>query len=254
LIVVIALCLVVGLAEAARTRSERYRAVSHEIAARRQSAAEAERLRIARELHDVLAHSLSQINVQAGVGVHLFDTDPERARANLRDIKETSSRALDEVRGVLGILRGDGETTGRSPEPDLSRLGEIGSTAASAGLTVTLENTIGTDAPLVVQSALFRIVQESVTNVIRHSTARTVSITLGSSDDGYHAVVVDPGPAAAAEPREAGRGLVGMRERVSALGGSLTAAATAGGGFEVSVTLPRRDTVHATPRTAEAPS
>ncbi|WP_431221222.1 histidine kinase dimerization/phosphoacceptor domain-containing protein [Leifsonia xyli] len=117
LIIALVLCLLVGVGEAVRNRGERYREVARTVAARREAAAEAERLRIARELHDVLAHSLSQISVQAGVGLHLFDSRPEKARESLEAIKATSSQALEEVRGVLGFLRGPDGYAARSPSP-----------------------------------------------------------------------------------------------------------------------------------------
>src|SRR5262249_40851348 len=124
-IVTLALCLVLALAEGARGRRDRYRAMSREIAARRQSAAATDRVRIARELHDILAHSLSQISVQAGVGLHLFDSQPERARESLAAIRATSGSALDEVREVLGQLRDSDADAEHAPEPSLTRLPEL---------------------------------------------------------------------------------------------------------------------------------
>ncbi|HEY5225006.1 MAG TPA: sensor histidine kinase [Microbacteriaceae bacterium] len=244
LFVVIALCLVVALAEAGRSRRERYRTMSRDVAARRQTAEEAERLRIARELHDVLAHSLSQISVQAGVGLHLFDAEPARARQSLEIIKATSSAALDDVRSVLGLLRSGGEAESRSPEPDLAQLDGLIQTAAAGGLTVTIQNRLHTELPSPVQLALYRIVQESLTNVIKHSAARDAAVTLEQDLTRYRAIISDPGPIAdRVEPpadRPPGRGLLGMRERAELLGGSLVAGATAEGGFHVVAELPIR--------------
>jgi signal transduction histidine kinase len=242
LIVVIVLCVVVGMTEAARSRRERYRAYSREIAARRRGAAEAERLRLARELHDVLAHSLSQISVQAGVGLHLFDTDPERARESLSSIKAASTSALDDVRGVLGMLRNDGESDARTPEPDLSRLDDLVANAHAAGVTVTLDNRVGAGAPAAVQLTLYRIVQESLTNVIKHSAARVASVELDRTASDYRVTVTDPGPATArttdAGDASGGRGLVGMGERAALLGGVFESGSVPGGGFRVHARLP----------------
>src|SRR5262249_23065165 len=144
LVIALVLTLLVGVGEAIRGRRERYREVSRQIAARREAAAEAERLRIARELHDVLAHSLSQISVQAGVGLHLVEPRPEKARESLEAIKTVSSQALEEVRGVLGFLRADGsdgadDYAARAPEPDLARIPVLVETYRRAGLAVGYE-------------------------------------------------------------------------------------------------------------------
>jgi len=245
LIVVIALCLVVALAEGARARRARYRAASMAIAARRQSATEAERLRIARELHDVLAHSLSQISVQAGVGLHLFDADPQRAKDSLASIKETSGRALDEVRGVLGMLRADGEQPAKAPEPDLDSLPELVRTVRDAGLRVTVSTDLVAPVPSAVQFAIYRIVQESLTNVLRHSGSREATVRVAEAgtpgitrEGGWVVEIVDNGPTTIVTTHGRGRGLVGMRERAENLGGRLSADAVADGGFRVVAEIP----------------
>ncbi len=166
--------LVVVVSELARIRREQWardRAERARAAARR---ANKERLRIARELHDVLAHSISVIHVQAGVGLALLDSDPEQARTALTTIKEASKEALGEVRQVLDTLRTPGEAP-RAPAPGLDRLPELVEQAASAGLTVEVETQFrhseasapGTDL------AAFRIVQEALTNVVRHSGSQS---------------------------------------------------------------------------------
>src|SRR5690606_921648 len=119
------LLFVTALGEAARGRRERLRMHRETLERRRRSAAEEERLRIARELHDVLAHSLSQINVQAGVGLHLAEAQPERAAEALASIKAASKSAVDEVRAVLGILRSEGEDAPRAPHPGTAELGAL---------------------------------------------------------------------------------------------------------------------------------
>jgi signal transduction histidine kinase len=239
LIVVIVLCLVVALAEGARSRRSRYRAASRAVAARRQSAAEAERMRIARELHDVLAHSLSQISVQAGVGLHLFDAEPERAREALASIKQASGRALDEVRGVLGVLRADGEEAARAPQPDLTAIPELVRTTREAGVHVTVLDGLSEQVPSSVQFVMYRVVQEALTNVVKHSRARVATVRLSEGVDGWMVEVIDPGPKTPAASDLPGRGIVGMRERVQLLGGRVTTE-QAGVGFRVVAELPRQ--------------
>jgi signal transduction histidine kinase len=270
--VTLGLLLVLGVGEALRTRRERTDEFRRRVAERRQSAAQAERVRIARELHDVLAHSLSQINVQAGVGLHLIDTRPEEAAKSLAAIKATSKSALDEVRSVLGVLREGADATGGGtdatggavpdaaplvPEPDLSRLPGLVASVRSQGLTVTFDDRMGDAAvPQAVQLALYRIVQESLTNVIRHAGASAASVTLACTDAECTAVIEDDGDdrGTSADGRAAagldsrgspgssaeGRGLLGMRERAALLGGHLEAGPRPGGGFRVAAALPRR--------------
>ncbi|MHB1537860.1 MAG: sensor histidine kinase [Solirubrobacteraceae bacterium] len=212
--------------------------------------ADEERLRIARELHDVLAHSISVINVQSGVALHLIDDKPEQARTALAAINDASAEALREVRSVLGALRGTGERSPRSPTAGLARLDDLLSRAASAGVEVSLEVT-GRRRPLPagMDLAAFRIVQESLTNVVRHARAATAAVTLDyggceltvqvddGGDEGGSAPASDG--ADAHEPGSgAGSGIAGMRERALALGGSLTAGPLPAGGFRVRASLP----------------
>ncbi len=216
------LLIVFGVGEGLRTRTERYASYRRMIAERRESEVQAERARIARELHDVLAHSLSQINVQAGVGLHLMDSQPQKAKEALASIKDSSKSALDEVRSLLGVLRAgnDGQDAPLVPEPDLSRLPGLVDSVRTQGVDVTLSGTVD-DPPKAVQLAIYRIVQESLTNVVRHAgaTRATVGIRLDAGDivvevaddgDGFDLAVAG------------GRGLLGMHERAEQLGGSLT--------------------------------
>jgi signal transduction histidine kinase len=237
LITALILCLLVGVGEAVRNRRERYREVARAAAARREAAAEAERLRIARELHDVLAHSLSQISVQAGVGLHLFDSRPEKARESLEAIRSTSSQALEEVRGVLGFLRSDGYAA-RTPEPDLGRVPVLVDTYRRAGLVVVYENGLTSAPSAAAQLALYRIVQESLTNIGRHAQATTVSIRLTEEHGDYVLTVTDDGRGAGAEPE--GKGMLGMRERAELLGGSFTTREPPTGGLVVEARIPAR--------------
>lgn len=244
LILALVLTLLVGVGEAIRGRRERYRDVSRQIAARRESAAEAERLRIARELHDVLAHSLSQISVQAGVGLHLFDSRPEKARESLEAIKSVSSQALEEVRGVLGFLRAEGYPATRAPEPDLARIPVLVETYRRAGLDVRFDDELASTPSAASQLALYRIVQESLTNVGRHAQATTVGIRIAEEGGEYVLTVADDGrglPEADGElPTTGGKGMIGMRERAELLGGRFSTHASEGGGMTVEARIPRR--------------
>ncbi|WP_294180623.1 sensor histidine kinase [uncultured Schumannella sp.] len=236
--------IVMGVGEGLRTRVERAREYEREQRERRQTEVQAERVRIARELHDVLAHSLSQINVQAGVGLHLMERQPEKAADALASIKETSKSALDEVRAVLGVLRAErGAELGVPlvPEPDLERLEALAASVAASGLRVTLDDRLSHEVvPKPVQLAIYRVVQESLTNVQRHAQgARSVTVTLERRGAHIQLQVVDDGAAAPGPASESGgRGLLGMRERAELLGGHLTAGPGAQGGFRVQAEFP----------------
>lgn len=241
----ILICL--GIGEGIRSRRERIRTMRQATTRRRLDAAQQERVRIARELHDVLAHSLSQINVQAGVGLHLIDKKPEKAAEALASIKETSKTALDEVRGVLGLLRDDSGDPGAPliPQADLSMLPGLVDRVGRDGLAVTLENRIEAPPPAAVQMALYRLVQESITNVVRHADATELTIRLTQEAGEYVLDVVDNGlgaPAGTAE-NTTGSGILGMRERAELLGGTLTVGTSdSGRGFHVRASIPMRGT------------
>ena len=231
-----------GIGEGMRGRRESYAEFRRIVAQRKQTEVQAERVRIARELHDVLAHSLSQINVQAGVGLHLMDKQPEKAAQALASIKETSKTALDEVRSVLGVLRAEGGQDPSAPlvpEPDLSRLPGLAASVTSQGVEVTLQNRVA-DAPKAVQLALYRIVQESLTNVVRHSGAKRATVSIAVEGDEY-VVTVDDDGAGLSDASSDGRGLLGMRERAELLGGTLSTAASRLGGFQVTARIPVKE-------------
>lgn len=229
--------IVFGIAEGMRSRRDRVAEFRRLRREREQSEVQAERVRIARELHDVLAHSLSQINVQAGVGLHLMERQPDKAAEALASIKETSKTALDEVRAVLGALRSEGGDAPLVPEPGLDRLPAL--VAGVRGVDVSLDDRID-DAPKPVQLALYRIVQESLTNVTRHSGATRATVRLWADDDAFHAEIADDGTGGSSPASESGgRGLLGMRERAELLGGRLSAGPGTGGGFVVAATIPR---------------
>ncbi|MFJ3309901.1 sensor histidine kinase [Streptomyces sp. NPDC086549] len=233
---------VVAVSELARVRREQWarERADRALAARRR--ADEERLRIARELHDVLAHSISVINVQAGVGLALLDTDPEQARAALTTIKAASKEALGEVRQVLDTLRAPGAAP-RAPAPGLDRLSELVEQAADAGLTVDVEGE-PPSLPPGADLAAFRIVQEALTNVVRHSGSRHARVCFeGCNDDAacggaLRLRIDDDGPATGADAGGSGNGLAGMRERAAALGGTIEAGPRPDGGFRVLAVLP----------------
>ncbi|MBC2900209.1 sensor histidine kinase [Streptomyces cupreus] len=227
---------IVALSELVRTRREQWARERAERAQAARRRADEERLRIARELHDVLAHSISVINVQAGVGLALLDTDPEQARTALTTIKAQSKEALGEVRQVLDTLRAPGDAP-RAPAPGLGRLPELVDQAAGAGLTVDVR---GTPPPLApgTDLAAFRIVQEALTNVVRHSGSRHARVHLDHGGGTLRIRVDDDGPATGADAGGSGNGLAGMRERAAALGGTIEAGPRADGGFRVLAVLP----------------
>ncbi|GIJ24444.1 sensor histidine kinase [Micromonospora lutea] len=204
---------------------------------------DAERLRIAREVHDTVAHAIAIINVQASVTAHVLDKRPAQARDALRAIEQTSSRALHEMRAVLGVLR---EDDGREPSPGLEQLPALADKAREAGLEVSIEQTpAAAPVPSAVNSAAYRIVQESITNVIRHVGPTRVAVTIEAASDALRIRVADEGTrdpvlvtVGAGGRSSGGRGIVGMRERCQLLGGELHATARPDGGFEVVARLP----------------
>ncbi|GAA4245992.1 sensor histidine kinase [Dactylosporangium darangshiense] len=211
-----------------------------------------ERLLIARELHDVIGHHLSLINVQAGVGLHLMDEQPEQARVALTAIKHASAEALKETRAVLAGLN-PGEAAPRTPAPGLADLPRLAGEARGAGLPVTLD-TVGAPRPLPpqVDRAAYRIVQEALTNVRRHAGPdASATVVVGYAPGELSLVVTDDGtgPAAAAEggggmsggSHGAGNGIAGMRHRAATFGGTVEAGPREAGGFEVRATIPLRE-------------
>ena len=236
------LLVLLTVSEIARSRRERARELerTREEEARRR--ASEERLRIARELHDVLAHNISLINVQAGVALHLVDERPEQARTALTAIKQASNEALGELRSVLDILRLDNETAPRSPTSGLARLDKLVARTEAAGLQVKTQID-GTPRPLPrgVDLAAFRIVQEALTNITRHAgkARATVGIDYGERD--LTVQIDDDGNGAASGTSSGGRGIAGMRERVTALDGEFEAGPRSGGGFRVRARLPLLD-------------
>ncbi|MER7490219.1 sensor histidine kinase [Streptomyces sp. NPDC126497] len=202
-----------------------------------------ERSRIARELHDVVAHHMSVISIQAQVAPHLVQDPPDELRENLAGIRQNAVEALTELRRVLDVLRSEHPAPGEradAPQPTLDRLGSLVENTRAAGLTVTTEIT-GERRPLPsgVELSAYRIVQEALSNVLRHAPGATAHVTLAYDPRGLRVTVVNTGPTREAPPSAgAGHGLLGMRERAVMLGGRLTAGPWAGKGYKVDAYLP----------------
>ncbi|MFE0130062.1 sensor histidine kinase [Streptomyces sp. NPDC059037] len=229
---------IIAVSELARVRREQWMKERAERAQAAKRRADEERLRMARELHDVLAHSISVINVQAGVGLALLDSDPEQARTALTTIKAASKEALGEVRQVLDTLRAPGDAP-RAPAPGLDRLPELVQQAASTGLTVDVDTQgRAVKLPPGADLAAFRIVQEALTNVVRHSGSRHARVLVRYEKTALTLRVDDDGPATGADAGGSGNGLAGMRERAAALGGTIEAGPRPDGGFRVTAVLP----------------
>lgn len=198
-----------------------------------------ERLRLAQELHDVMAHSMSVIAVQAGMGVHVIDEQPDEAKRALTSISRTSRTTLQEMRRLLGVLRDEGGERAHLPAPEIGDLTTLVADVCAAGVDATLSIDGNPDrVPHSVQMSVFRIVQESLTNVLKHAGQAAAVITVDCGDESVGICVSDDGRGAAAPDTVGGHGLTGMRERVAIWGGELAAGPRPGGGFEVSASLP----------------
>jgi signal transduction histidine kinase len=197
-----------------------------------------ERLRIAQELHDVVAHSMGVIAVQAGVGAHVIDADPDEARKSLDAISQTSRSTLAEIRRMLGILR---EDTGASyaPAPGLADLDRLVRDVGGAGLEVDVRKEgARTELPPGVDFTAYRIVQEALTNVLKHAGRARARVVVGYEENALRLEIVDDGRGVNGRATPGGHGLMGMRERVGMYGGSFEAGPSTGGGFRVAVRLP----------------
>jgi signal transduction histidine kinase len=203
-----------------------------------------ERLRLARELHDVVAHAMSVIAVQSGVGAHVAKTQPKEAAKALAAIEATSRAALEELRRLLGVLRQENEPQGElAPVPGLGDLDGLLAEVAKAGLAVRLR-VEGTPAPLPagVDLSAYRIVQEALTNVVKHAGPARAQVVVGYRDQDVRVEVTDDGQGTVASVSDGragtGHGLIGMRERVQVFGGDLDVGPCPDGGFRVAARLP----------------
>jgi signal transduction histidine kinase len=203
-----------------------------------------ERLRLARELHDVVAHAMSVIAVQSGIGAHVAATQPEEAAKALVAIEATSRTALEELRRLLGVLRQEDEPQGDlAPVPGLADLDSLLAEVGKAGLAVKLEvNGTRPPMPVGVDMSAYRIVQEALTNVVKHAGPARAQVVVGYDDRDVTVEILDDGRGAAASAGDGragtGHGLIGMRERVAAFGGDLEAGPRPDGGFRVAARLP----------------
>jgi signal transduction histidine kinase len=234
-------------------RREQAKLKAREQLAETRRARSEERLEISRELHDVVAHTLSVIAVQAGVAGYVIGERPEEAARALASIEQTSRSALNEMRALLGVLR-DGETGARNgtgpgtqgaalvPAPGLADLDSLAVRAFEAGVRVEL--TVRGERPQVpagLDLAAYRVIQEAVTNVIKHSATDRCQVTVDYQEDMLTLEVTDDGSGSAATTDElpvAGNGIIGMRERAAMYGGEIRAAPLPGRGFQVAARFP----------------
>ncbi|MEU5250341.1 sensor histidine kinase [Streptomyces longwoodensis] len=229
-----------AVVQAMRERAERAERTREEEARRRVAE---ERLRIARDLHDVVAHHIALVNVQAGVAAHVMDKRPDQAKEALAHVREASRSALNELRATVGLLRQSGDPEAPTePAPGLDRLDELAGTFRSAGLRVEVARADqGTTLPAAVGLAAYRIIQEALTNVQKHAGPEAkAEVSVVRVGPNVEITVLDDGRAD--DPPDpvsgGGHGLLGMRERVTALRGTLTTGPRYGGGFRVHAILP----------------
>jgi signal transduction histidine kinase len=234
-----------GREASGRERQDRARQVAYE-----------ERLRVAQEVHDVVGHGLTAITMQADVALHVLAKRPEQAVAALTAISQTSRAALAELRATLNLMRNEAGPDGgtadgvdRGPAPGLAQIGALADRVTRAGVPVTLLDELPTGPmPAAVELAAYRIVQESLTNVLRHAGPATVTVSVRRVNGRLDIEVIDTGRGTPRDgrsvPRDphresaAGQGIAGMRERAVALGGSLRAGPAPGGGYTVYAVLP----------------
>ncbi|MFE7650463.1 sensor histidine kinase [Streptomyces phaeoluteigriseus] len=228
-----------AVVRAIRERAERAERTREEEARRRVAE---ERLRIARDLHDVVAHHIALVNVQAGVAAHVMDKRPDQAKEALAHVREASRSALNELRATVGLLRQSGDPEAPTePAPGLDRLDELAGTFRNAGLQVEVARADhDTRLPAAVGLAAYRVIQEALTNVQKHAgpdaRAEVSVVRVGPN---IEVTVLDDGAGDAPAPQDGGgHGLLGMRERVTALRGTLTTGPRYGGGYRVHAILP----------------
>src|SRR6266542_2055798 len=234
------LLFLLSAAELIRSRNQRAAALQRSRDEQLRRQAGEERMRIARDLHDVVAHNISVINVQANTALHLMDRQPERARSALSTINDVSKQALVELRSVLGVLRDVDEGAPRAPSPGLERLDELAATTRAAGLAVQVEQ-VGDPIPhpASVDLAAYRIVQEALTNTVRHSGGSRAVVHVEHREAALVIQVDDDGPVRQGTRVDgSGNGIAGMTERAHAVGGTLEAGPTSEGAFRVRAWLP----------------
>jgi signal transduction histidine kinase len=229
---------ILGIAFGARTRRlQAAEARAQRLELEQREAVVAERSRIARELHDVIAHSVSVMTVQAGAAEEMLKHDPERALEPMRAVQETGRQALVEMKRLVGMLREDDDEIGLAPQPGLADLDRLVKHVREAGLPVEvrIEGEPRT-LPLGVDLSAYRVVQEALTNALKHAGHATATVTVRYGADDVTIEVADDG--AGRSKKGGGHGLIGMRERIGVFGGSFAAGPRESGGFAVSARLP----------------
>jgi len=213
-----------------------------------QLAAAAERARIAREMHDIVAHGLSVMIAQAEGAAHVARGSTDRAIGAMHTVAETGRQSLAEMRRLLGILRGDDDRLDLSPQPGVGDVAALVEQTRDAGLPVRFKTTGAAPAmPAALSLTVYRLVQEALTNVRKHAGPAVADVHLRFLPDELQLTVADNGRGRAAPARSGGHGLVGMAERAAVLGGRFTAGPRTGGGWQVQVTLPTRSPPAASP-------
>jgi signal transduction histidine kinase len=220
---------------------ERARLLERERELQAREAVADERARVARELHDIVGHALNLMVIQSGGAQRVFDTRPELARESLASIESAGRQALTDMERMLGMLRGAGEDgVTLSPQPGLDQVGQLAEQVTKAGLPVrvTVEGTPG-ELPPSVDLTAYRIIQEALTNTLKHAGPAHARVDVRHSADALELEIVDDGAGASRTPNDGGgRGLIGMRERVAVFGGELSAGPRPEGGYRVYVRLP----------------
>lgn len=232
-----------GRVSQTRELAERTRRLEQQADAERAVAVAEERRRIARDLHDVIAHSVSVMVVQAGAAEDVFERDPRGVLEPIRAVQETGRAALVEISRLLGLLRADGAELGLAPQPRLEELPELVAQTQAAGLPVELRIE-GTPRPLPlgIDLSIYRIAQEALTNARKHSAGARAEVVLRYDDELVELAVVNDAAASPVNGHRGGHGLIGMRERVAVFGGTLDAGPRPDGGFHVVARLPTAGT------------
>ena len=232
----------VGLgANAVHTWRQRAQTLRREREAATQLALEQERARLARELHDVVGHNVSVMIIQAGAARKMLDLDPVQAREALLAVEASGRAAMTELRQVIGLLIVDGDGADLTPQPGLNQLAELACRVRDTGVpvTLTLDGTFES-LPAGIELAAYRVVQEALTNAVKHAAGAAVDIKISGTPDELRVEVTDTGGAPAAVTSGSGRGLIGLRDRLAAYGGTLTAGRRPTGGFRVVAVAPLR--------------
>lgn len=227
-----------ALGEAARARRQLVAFAEVERDREAQRRVEGERARMARELHDVVAHTMAAVNVQMAAAVAAFDVDPDTARTALYQARASSKAALQELRATVGVLR---QTNDTAPVPRLDQLDQLTATVRAAGIDVTVDDgRDGAELSGAVELAAYRIVREALTNLVRHSNASNATVSLRAAAEGLVVEVVDDGTAHphGAPASTAGFGLIGMAERACPVGGRVDHGPVPQGGYRVRAVLP----------------